>query len=288
MSGCIICLNKNVTFDKPEHIIPKGLVRNNLVLRGAVCDLCNQRFGKTIDTELTTDKVIKARFRGDSPPIEIIEFKKDTKQEATEVIESIMRGEEQTAYHRGKENTTILLFSSEKSDAGTFGVGKSNLDLKYSEKYLFAITKIGVEYLYYVASQRNISVRRDPIFRSICFALYQYTARDKVHLTNATKAASKIWPVKTAGAHHSHIMPFKINAVWREMSVSKYLEFASNGNHENILYWLQVVNFQGCAGVIIALGKIPPVVAIVGSKSLAYNLSLIHKGQVLQENSRFR
>lgn len=56
---CIYCLTTSpeATFEKAEHVIPQsfGVFRNNLTLRGVVCDACNQLFGDSIDLYLARD-----------------------------------------------------------------------------------------------------------------------------------------------------------------------------------------------------------------------------------------
>jgi len=49
MMTCLFC-DSNGPFSKPEHIVPEALGNNDLILRGEVCDQCNQYFGSKIES----------------------------------------------------------------------------------------------------------------------------------------------------------------------------------------------------------------------------------------------
>ena len=269
MSACIICRRIDITFNKPEHIIPQALIKNNLTLKGVVRDLCNERFGKTLDAELTNNRTVKAKFQGNAPPINFIETKKYSRDDVMGMIGQIMKNENRTAYRKGKHNSTVFLLADDQSNTGKFALAKGNLEVKHPEIYLFALAKISVEYLYYTADIMRISVRQDPVFCQICIALHEYTKSKKVTLMRANEKATKIWPISNAGVNHSYAMPFNRNGIWHTMNVEKYIQWASNDKREHILYWLQVLNIQGYVGVLIVLGRIPPMIAIAGSERLA-------------------
>ncbi len=48
MSSCLFCTASG-PFTKPEHIIPKALGNDDLILRNEVCDKCNQYFGSKVE-----------------------------------------------------------------------------------------------------------------------------------------------------------------------------------------------------------------------------------------------
>lgn len=56
---CIYCLDEKGTefFKKSEHVIPQsfGVFKNNLILKNAVCDSCNQFFGDNLELDLGRD-----------------------------------------------------------------------------------------------------------------------------------------------------------------------------------------------------------------------------------------
>jgi hypothetical protein len=48
LKTCLFCENTG-PFTKPEHIIPEAMGNDDLVLRGEVCDRCNQFFGSKVE-----------------------------------------------------------------------------------------------------------------------------------------------------------------------------------------------------------------------------------------------
>jgi len=58
---CIYCLKEKNSneFRKREHVIPQmfGRFKNNLILRGLVCDNCNQYFGDNLELALGRDTI---------------------------------------------------------------------------------------------------------------------------------------------------------------------------------------------------------------------------------------
>lgn len=58
---CIYCLKEKISnkFRKREHVIPQmfGRFKNNLILRGFVCDNCNQYFGDNLELALGRDTI---------------------------------------------------------------------------------------------------------------------------------------------------------------------------------------------------------------------------------------
>jgi len=52
-----------VSFNKLEHIVPKSLVNSELILKKVVCDLCNGRFGSTLDSVFTQREGKNTFFR---------------------------------------------------------------------------------------------------------------------------------------------------------------------------------------------------------------------------------
>jgi len=289
MSRCIICDKTNVAFNKREHIIPESFINNNLTIKGVICDLCNERFGNTLDKEFTNNKVTKARLQGDiNLSGKTIDLKTNDNNTAQRKLSEIMASEERTAYNKGRESTTCFLYNSDALKEGDSRVFKANLEVKHQDIYLFALLKIAVEYLCYIAIEKGVSVEKDPVFRQICTALHEYTKYKKVNLKAANKRANSIWSIGNAGFNHDFVMPFYINGIWRKMSVDEYVDWASNGKRECLSYWLQIVNVNGFVGVLIVLGKIPPKIAFVGSKSLAYALRLVRSGQTIKENSKFQ
>ena len=58
---CIYCLKEKISneFRKREHVIPQmfGRFKNNLILRGFVCDNCNRYFGDNLELALGRDTI---------------------------------------------------------------------------------------------------------------------------------------------------------------------------------------------------------------------------------------
>ena len=286
MKQCLICRKTNVTFKKPEHIIPQGLVVTHLVLRGIVCDNCNQRFGRTLDWHLTRKSVV-TRFNTGKPLVSKSLGENLSRNDALKRATMILRGENKTAFREDKMNQKVILVSTDES-TGKCSIYGSRLEVKYDNGFLYALDKIALEYLAYVSSKKNVSIENDPIVSQICRALHEYTKKEKVGMKQANQRANEFWPVDKAGAAHTHIMQFYLNGIYRKMSVADYIQEASSGRCDEIIYWMQVVNTQGYVGVLIALGKIKPFLALVGSKVLAQRLGLIYEGQTLEADRCFK
>jgi hypothetical protein len=229
---------------------------------------------------------VKAKFDGRSPPLNGI-GSATSKEAIMKRAGEIIRSEGRTALKRGDANNAAVLIAENKN-TGEFFAYKGNLSVRNSNRYLFAITKICVEYLYYVSIKKNIYIAFDPVFRQICSALHQYTKIDKTNPTTATKNATAILEIGNTGVNSDHIMLFELNSFSRMITVEEYVKMASNDNREHIIYWLQIVNLCGYAGVLIVLGNLSPMIGIAGSKQLAYRLGIIHEGQTLQRDSKFR
>ena len=295
MQTCIICCKSNGGFNKPEHIVPQGLVKSNLILRGVVCDVCNSRFGGTLDSTLTSSLGKTAFYK--EPKIIVKEINPQTHLNRN-VLDSrakkIMDSEEETAQKRGGQSSTAILTTGSHKTTGEHGLFRfdlepNNLYVNFGKRYLFALAKIAAEYLFYESIHLNVNVRTDWVFQKTCSALNEFTVTEKICIDVATRAALKKYDISMAYANSNFKMPFKRNGVWwKEMSVGEYVNRVRELRGGFLEIWLQIINISNYVGVLIALGNIEPFIIIVGSGSLSYRFCNAFHGQTLSEFSKFK
>ena len=181
MHTCIICCESNGGFNKPEHIVPQGLVKSSLTLHGVVCDVCNSRFGRTLDSTLTSNLGKTAFYK--EPRIIVKEIQHQThlnRNVLDKRAKKIMQSEEETAQKRGGQSSTAILTTGPHKTTGEHGLVRfdlepNNLYVNFGNRYLFALAKIAVEYLFYESIRLNINVRTDWVFQRICSSLNEFT-----------------------------------------------------------------------------------------------------------------
>jgi len=292
VNECIICGSSSKPFSKPEHIIPQKLIKSNLILRGVVCDVCNQRFGRVLDT-VFTGKLGKAAFNPSPKKLEYEQQSHDIRSELDVRATIIMENLEKLAQKKGEQNTTAIMTTGINEKTNKYSLMKfkltteNDLYAKFRDRYLFALAKIAIEYLFYISIQRDVNIRKDDVFRMVCTALNEFTKEKNIGFETATMNANKRWAIAEVSVDENFNMAFKLNGIWHKVSLKEYIIMACRGNRYNLLYWLQIINIFDYVGVVVSLGNIPVVIMVVGSGYLAHRLCLFHRGCTLQECSSF-
>ena len=150
MNTCIICYSSCSTFNKEEHIIPQGLVKSRLILKNVVCDICNERFGRTLDSTLTGSIGKKAFNSTIENAIENAINNMQTHCDR-DILENraqcIKVNTENTWKNRGGQSSTAILTTGKNAKSGEhallkFDLEPNNLYVNYGKRYLFSLAKI--------------------------------------------------------------------------------------------------------------------------------------------------
>ncbi|MCL2573974.1 MAG: hypothetical protein FWE34_05405 [Defluviitaleaceae bacterium] len=113
-------------------MVPQGLIRNSLTIKGIVCDICNQRFGSKLDRVLTSDDV-KRVFNNEEAELKKVP-NTNKSSDLDKLAGRIIDGKSHTASRLGIEDTTVIF----KSDTDT-QMYEWDLHGKYPHKKIWGV-----------------------------------------------------------------------------------------------------------------------------------------------------